>query len=222
MVFARLLPFASGSLHAAASDKSNSRLGRTWIGAARQCIEIVMSYDFILFQPESGIDPREIGGDDDGQIGPRDPSVEALKRRIADALLAHDPTLSEHIFDYDEVARLHKISVAAAYERYRYIELTDIDGGSGTQITLFDDHAAVTVPYWHDDDAAGRAQLQRVWSYMDVLCGVSGYEVFDLQLDRVITRSAFEVASASYSKASERIRSIIAPPQRKRPWWRFW
>jgi hypothetical protein len=181
-----------------------------------------MSYDFVLFRPADGADPRGIGGDDDGESGPRDPAAEALKRRIADALLAHDSALSEHIFDHDEVARVNKIPVAAAYERYRYIELSDIAGRSGTQITLFDQHAAVTVPYWHEDNAVGRAQLQRVWACIDVLCGVSGYEVFDLQLDRVITRGAFEETSARYAQASEHMHSIITPTRRVRPWWQFW
>jgi len=181
-----------------------------------------MSYDFVLFRPESGADPRSIGGNDEGQIGPRDPAVEALKRRVADALLAHDPTLSEQVFDYDEVAKVNKISVAAAYEQYRYVELTDLDGGSGTQITLFDDHASVTVPYWHEDNAVGRAQLARVWGYIDVLCDVSGYEVFDLQLDRMITRGTFEEVGACYAQASARIHSIIKPVRRQRPWWQFW
>lgn len=183
-----------------------------------------MSYDFVLFRPEDGIDPRAIGERDEPEIGARDAAAEAAKRRIADALIAHDPVLSEHVFDYEEVAKLHKISVAAAYHTFRHIELSDIsDGGSGTQITLFDDHAAVSVPFWHADDAAGRAQLQRVWAYIDVLCDVAGYEVFDPQLDRVITRSAFDEADERYAQEAARVRSIAAPVRRRaRPWWKFW
>ena len=64
-----------------------------------------MSYDFVLFRPEDGIDPRAIGERDEPEIGARDQAVEAAKRRIADALIAHDPALSEHVFDYDEVAK---------------------------------------------------------------------------------------------------------------------
>jgi hypothetical protein len=87
---------------------------------------------------------------------------------------------------------------------------------------LFDDHATVSVPFWHDDDAADRAPLPRMWAYIDVLCDVSGYEVFDLQLDRVITRGAFDEGDDRYAKAAARVRSINRPTRRTRPWWKFW
>lgn len=181
-----------------------------------------MSYDFVLFRPEDGVDPRLIVDNDVPETGVRNPTVEAEKRRIADALLAHDPDLSEHVFDHDEIARLYKMPVAAAYEKFRYIELTDVSaGGSGAQITLFDERASVTVPFWHADDARGRAELQRVWGYIDIVCGLSGYEVFDVQLDRVITRGAFDDAHESYAQAAARMQSIDVPI-RRRPWWRFW
>jgi hypothetical protein len=181
-----------------------------------------MSYDFVLFRPDDGVDPRAIVDGDSFETGARDAAIEAAKRRIADALIAHDPDLSEHVFDYDEVARLYKMPVAAAYQAFRYIELTDVSaGGSGTQITLFDDRASVTVPFWHSNDADGR-QLQRVWGYIDIVCRESGYEVFDMQLDRVITRAAFDDARASYARAAARVQSINAPLPRRRPWWKFW
>jgi hypothetical protein len=178
-----------------------------------------MSYDLYLFR--AGTDPRA-ADEDDGERGRRDPAAEALKRKVADALIALDPALDEHVFDHDEIARLHKMPIEEAYERFRYIELSDVSaGGAGTQITLFDDHASVTIPYWHEG-AAARAPFERLWAYLDVICREADYEVYDPQLDRVIERGAFEDVLACYSDAMRRIRGVIADPPRRRPWWKFW
>lgn len=125
------------------------------------------------------------------------------------------------MFDHEEIAKLHKMPVDEARDRFRYIEFSDVaQGGSGTQITLFDDTASVTIPYWHEAEAA-RAQLRRVWSYLDVVCREANYEVFDPQLDRVIDSGAFEDVLACYAQAAGRVRAIVAPA-RKRAWWKFW
>jgi hypothetical protein len=181
-----------------------------------------MSYDFALFRPRAGVDPRDIALAEDGlEDGPRDPAKETAKRKVADALKAFDPALDEHVFDHDEIAKLHKMPVEEAYTRFRYIELSDVaQGGSGAQVTLFDDTASVTIPYWHEGEAA-RAHLQRVWSYLDVVCRETSYEVFDPQLDRVIDSGAFEDVLACYAQAAGRVRAIVAPV-RKRAWWKFW
>jgi hypothetical protein len=181
-----------------------------------------MSYDFVLFRVEDGADPRALANDEVAESGPRDAACEAAKRKLANALIADDPHLSEHVFDYDEIATLHRMPVETAYERFRYIELSDLSpGGSGAQITLFDDRATVTVPYWHADSASAHAQLQRVWSYIDVVCRESGYEVFDVQLDRLISSSAFDEVFVSYAQSTARVRSFNAST-RRRPWWKFW
>lgn len=181
-----------------------------------------MSYDFALFRPRVDVDPRAIVAAEDGlEGGPRDPAKEAAKRKVADALKAFDPALDEHVFDHDEIAKLHKMPVEEAYRRFRYIELSDVaPGGSGAQVTLFDDTASVTIPYWHEGEAA-RAHLQRVWSYLDVVCRETNYEVFDPQLDRVIAAASFEDVLACYGQAMARVRAI-AQPVRKRAWWKFW
>jgi len=184
-----------------------------------------MSYDFHLFATAGGIDPRAIAeADDEGfEVGPRDPAKEAAKRKVADTLIAFDPNLELATFDYEEIARLHRVRVDVAYDRVRHLELTDVSsGGSGVQIMLFDDRASVTVPFWHEG-ADARADLERVWSYIDVICRETGYEVFDPQIDRVIDRGAFDDVFASYMRAMARVKDIAVPQLKKRrPWWKFW
>jgi hypothetical protein len=54
-----------------------------------------MSYDFQLFRPRPGEDPRVTAQRDSDVFAdsPPDPQKEALKRRVADALIAHNPRL---------------------------------------------------------------------------------------------------------------------------------
>jgi hypothetical protein len=184
-----------------------------------------MSYDFHLFAAAAGVDPRAIARADDEGFEParRDPAKERVKRKVADALIARDPNLELATFDYEEIARLHRIRVDVAYERMRHLELTDVSaGGSGVQIMLFDDRASVTVPFWHEGVGA-RADLERVWGYIDVICRETGYEVFDPQIDRVIDRGAFDNVFANYMRAMARVKDIAVPQSMKRrPWWKFW
>jgi len=184
-----------------------------------------MSYDFYLFVADGGIDPRAaMAANEEGfESGARDPAKEAMKRRIADALIAHDPGLEVSAFDYDAIARLHRMRIDVAYERVRHLELTDVSaGGSGVQIMLFDDSASVTVPFWHEG-AGARADIERVWSYIDVVCRTAGYDVFDPQLDRVIERGAFDEVFASYERAMRHVKDVAGPTAKpRRPWWKFW
>ena len=90
-----------------------------------------MSYDFHLFAAAGGVDPRAIAeADDEGfEVGPRDPAKEAAKRKVADALIAFGPNMELATFDYEEIARLHRVRVDVAYDRVRYLELTDVSAG---------------------------------------------------------------------------------------------
>ncbi|MBP6014455.1 MAG: hypothetical protein KBA31_19660 [Alphaproteobacteria bacterium] len=180
-----------------------------------------MSYNLVLFAPRPGVDAREIAlaEDGDGERGVRDPGREAAKRKIADALLKHDRQLEIFEFDYDEISKLHKMPVEQVYERFRHIEINDT-ANDGIQITLFDAHASITIPYWHKG-AAARTVFARLWALIEVVCREGGYEVFDAQLDRVISASAFEDVLARYQGVATRMDDMIGRAPRK-PWWKFW
>lgn len=181
-----------------------------------------MSYDLQFFTPRAGVSVRDIVGDDDGPArGKRNPTVEAKKRKLADALLAHDARLELLEHDFDAIAKLHKMRVDEAYERIRHIELADMTKeSSGIQIVLFDDGAALTIPYWHNGDAAHRV-LEEAWGMIEIICRDTGYEVFDPQLDRVIDVNAFDDVLRSYTGTTQRMEALIGRAPKK-PWWKFW
>ena len=181
-----------------------------------------MSYDFVLLRPGPGVEPREVGTDDGPERGLRDPAVEAVKRRVADALLAHDARLKPFALDFDEIAKLHKMPVEEVYQRFRHVEINDAaERTSGIQVTLFDDHATLTIPFWHKRDVA-RQVLTQAWGYIGIICEACGYEAFDPQLDRVINTGAFEDVLACYEGAGRRIEGVMRPARARKAWWKFW
>ena len=177
-----------------------------------------MSYDLILFRPLEGVDPRSLALTEE-ERGARDPRIEAAKQRITDALLAHDRQLDAFAPDFDKIAKLHKLPVDVAYERFRQIEINDT-ASSGIQIMLFDDHASITVPYWHKG-AAARETFVRLWALIEIVCREGQFEAFDLQLDQTINEQSFDAVVRRYAGVAARMDEMSRRSPR-RPWWKFW
>src|SRR5262245_19510859 len=116
-----------------------------------------MSYDLRLVRVGPGETAEVVAMRDveETPFGPLDPQKEAMKKRAAEALLAADKDLKLFEFDHRKIAKSLKISIEQARHRMRHIELND--DATGIQIMLFDDEAAVTVPYWHDGERARTA-----------------------------------------------------------------
>ena len=182
-----------------------------------------MSYDFRLFKRKAGEDPLTTAhADSDGfPTTPPDPQKEAVKRRVADALIARNPKLEIFQFGYDEIAKREKISVEEARRKYRHLELNGPrEGTNGIQITLFDDEASVTVPFWHQGDKAADT-FRELWGYLEIISREADYLIYDPQLDRVSEPSAgFADALACYSGTVHQVRQEHGG--QKKPWWRFW
>ncbi|NOT40914.1 MAG: hypothetical protein HOP13_10510 [Alphaproteobacteria bacterium] len=180
-----------------------------------------MSYDLRFFTPRPGVDVHDIVGNEDGEgpaQGKRNPVAEANKRKLADALIAHDARLELFKPDFAAIANLHKMRVDEAHERFRHLELNAT--ASGIQITLTDDSASLTIPYWHKGDDARRV-LEQAWGLIEIVCRETNYEVFDGQLDRVIDVNAFDDVLRSYAGTTQRMEALIGRAPKK-PWWKFW
>ncbi|MCE9522313.1 MAG: hypothetical protein K8S25_07770 [Alphaproteobacteria bacterium] len=157
-----------------------------------------MSYAFHLLPPRADGDLREYARleMDDGAFVPVDKAKEAMKMRIAEALVARYPDLevSREGYGRDEPSRL------------RCFEINDLsDGSFGVQIQLFDDEAMVSVPFWHAGEKASACFVQ-VWDFMRIVCGVAGYAVFDKQMDRaLVDGEGPDAALAAYAAAMKRV-----------------
>ena len=184
-----------------------------------------MSYDFKLFKRRAGEDPHVTAQRDSEEFAasPPDPQKEALKRRVADALIAYNPKLEVFQLGYEEIAKHEKITVEQARLKYRYLELNGPDDDSnGIQITLFDDEASVTVPFWHEGEKAADT-FREIWSYLEIISREAGYLIYDSQLDRILDPSqGFDDSLACYSGAMGQIHETFAASDEKKPWWKFW
>ena len=188
-----------------------------------------MSYDFHLLRIAPGEDADEVFGrmieaaEGQGNTRPLDPEKEARKRRIADALIAADPQLEPFRLRHDQIATHLGISEEEARLRYRHIELNGPENGPGIQITLEDDSATVTIPYWHEGGAAASA-FERLWADLRVLSADGNFQVYDPQLGRVLDLDADRRAVLDrYTKVVGLTRTPLdGAVVRKRPWWKFW
>ena len=87
---------------------------------------------------------------------------------------------------------------------------------SGIQITLFDDEASVTVPFWHEGDKAADT-LREIWIYLEIISRQADYLIYDPQIDRILDPSAgIDDALACYSSAMRQIPQNIVSQQQCR------
>ncbi len=164
-----------------------------------------MSYDFRLFLPQPGVDPlvtaQTESDEESDEInpGPPIPAKEVRKRAIAGALMKADPALDVFQFGFEKIAKSQKITVDEAKLQFRHMELNGPEGGPGIQITLFDDGASLTVPYWHKDKKA-KAVFAQIWEYLKVIQRVGGYQIYDPQMECIVNLgSDLEKATKRYS-----------------------
>jgi hypothetical protein len=148
-----------------------------------------MSYDLRLFLARPDVeDPLQTArAEESEEINPGPPiaAKEARKQEIATALAKTDPALKVFQFGFDEIAKFQRITVEEAKVRFRQMELNGPEDGPGIQITLLDDGASLTVPYWHKGKKA-KAVFAKIWEYLLVIQKISGYQVYDPQFDRII------------------------------------
>ena len=122
------------------------------------------------------------------------------------------------------IAKLQKITVEQARLKYRYLELNGLEEDSnGIRITLFDDEASVTVPFWHEGDKAAET-FREIWCYLEIISREAGYLSYDPQIDRILDPSAsFDEALACYSGALRQMNEALsASGAERKPWWKSW
>jgi hypothetical protein len=72
-----------------------------------------------------------------------------IKSGLEKALTEYNPRLERFDLDYSEIAKLEKITIDEAREKFDYIELNPPEGDLVIQITINDDNVTLTIPYWY-------------------------------------------------------------------------
>ncbi|HUM14892.1 MAG TPA: hypothetical protein VL086_04310 [Candidatus Nitrosotalea sp.] len=188
-----------------------------------------MSYDLHLVPRHPGVDPLSAARAlleqraEGLNPGPPVPEKEARKARLAAALMKSSPPLSAFAFEYSAIAARQHITEEEARARYRHIELNGPENGNGIQITLSDDTAGVTIPYWHRP-AAAASVFDDVWWHVALLERDGGFAVYGPQLDRILDLAidgpaVLECYGGGVAQTAKIGAQTRMPAKR---WWRFW
>ena len=188
-----------------------------------------MSYDLHLIPKRRDVDilsaARALLDREEHELnpGPPVPEKEARKARLAGALMKASPQLSVFEFSYSSIAARQHITEEEARTRYRHIELNGPEDGRGIQITLSDDTAEITIPYWHQP-AAAAAVFDDVWRHLALLERDGGFAVYDPQLDRILNLAVDRpaVLECYGSIVAQTAKMGVQTGRPARPWWRFW
>ena len=172
-----------------------------------------MSYDLHLFRPEFDVDPLETierllnENEESDEINPGlpVPGKEERKRALAQALIILNPQLEIFEFGFKELAEMESITENEARSKFRHLELNGADDGNGIQITLSDDTADITVPYWHTGDTA-KQTFEEIWSYLKLLEAEGSFVTYDPQLEKILNLAAdFSTVLETYEEVSGNI-----------------
>lgn len=184
-----------------------------------------MSYDIYLYKSKSGQPDVDEANDilDELESGQTVQDSEDLKQKICKALIEVNPRLSPFVFDYHDIARLQKISVEEARQKFNHIELNTPEDDIATQIIIYDNCVTLTIPYWYSGDKATNL-FDTINHYLKIIHKTSGFFVYDPQ-----TGSAFNPLEKSlegqniYEQGSAHIDKLRNESNvQTKPWWKFW
>lgn len=176
-----------------------------------------LSYDFRLFALRPDEDPLTTARRPPANGGANNAQA-ARKDQIADALFARLPTLQVYQFPYHQIATFERISPEQARDKYRQVELNSPDGGNGLIITLRDNEASVSLPFWHESGRAKHA-IEEAWLCLETISRMTGYLVYDPQMERMLNlETDAPCALAFYTGLVNRLREDHSgPPVQKNP-----
>ena len=173
-----------------------------------------MSYDFELYRVLGDVDPnaayekhverrRQRRSSFRDSLGPVDPVKEQTKRGLVAALIAVNPELQEFRWNYEKLAKEKSIDESEARRRYREVQLTD---DFGLEITLFDDTAAVTIPFRPNSEKV----LRVAWECLRTLESEGHFSTYDSQIGRVLNLAQdFDVVLKTLTNANRMVERTL-------------
>ncbi len=154
-----------------------------------------MSYELYLFKPRAGVDPLETADelflveDENIHRSSPHPEKEIRKHQLADALKKLNPELEVFAPGFNETSEMDSIFEEEENANYRHLELNEAEADNGIQITLSDDKANITIPFWHRGEKAGQV-FGEIWTYLSLLEKEADFITVDPQLGKVLDLSS--------------------------------
>lgn len=97
-----------------------------------------------------------------------------------------------------------------------FVQIHDSQDGTGILVELNDTSGAITVPYWHSEDAD--RVLSLIGIYLKSIHESAGFLAYDPQSECLLDPLNYNGPSLSLYAVG--VESILGQPQK--PWWKFW
>jgi hypothetical protein len=187
-----------------------------------------MSYDLYGYRPSSALpnieEARAVISTEEGQPRRNDEESRTINRKIANAILDHNPRLEEFNPDFEKIAAFDKSTVEAAMARWNHIELNPPEDDLAIQLTVYGDHVDLAIPYWYKEDEAAKI-FELADGYLKVIRNTAGFFAYDPQEDRAFDPQKEGFGShANYERITRQVPTIASNyvSTTKKPWWKFW
>jgi len=123
-------------------------------------------------------------------------------------------------FDYRKIAEFQKITEDEARSLYQHVELTPPEGDLAIQLTVYDDHVFISIPYWYQDSKADKV-FSQCSEYLRVIRRTAGFFTYDPQTGIAFDPLETELNHSQYEKVVKDLPKLTAVRPDK-PWWKFW
>lgn len=187
-----------------------------------------MSYDLYCYRSALG-DPNSAEAEalveainTAEEAGEKKPTSSDTKEKITAALIAHNPRLEPFKFDYSKIAEFQKISEDEARSSYQHVELNPPEGDLAIQLTVYDDHVFISIPYWYQGSKADQV-FSQCSQYLRVIRRTAGFFAYDPQTGIAFDPEQTELRNhQGYEKIVKDLPKIAAEAATPdKPWWKF-
>jgi len=188
-----------------------------------------MSYDLYCYRATSGVpDGAEARALVEAinaaeEAGDAKPTPSRTKETITAALIEHNSRLERFKFDYDKIAESQKISEDEARSRYQHVELNPPEGDLAIQLTVYDNHVFISIPYWYRGSTADQV-FSECSEYLRIIRRTAGFFAYDPQTDIAFDPEKTELRNHQrYEEVVKELPTIAAEASNPdKPWWKFW
>lgn len=188
-----------------------------------------MSYDLYCYRSASGVpDVAEAEALVEAinaaeEAGDTKPTFSDTKERITAALIEHNPRFERFKFDYSKMAESLRISEDEARLRYQHVELNSPEDNLAIQLTVYDDHVCISIPYWYQGSRAHQV-FSQLSKYLRVIRETAGFFAYDPQTGIAVDPQQTDLREHQhYEKVVRDLPTIAAEATKPdKPWWRLW
>jgi hypothetical protein len=187
-----------------------------------------MSYDVYCYRSSSSLlDATEaqalVEAMNEAEEAGETRGTSGTKEKITAALVEYNPRLEPFKFDYSKIAQSRNISEDEARARYQHVELNPPEGDLAIQLTVYDDHVFLAIPYWYSGSKADHA-FSQLSEYLRIISNASGFFAYDPQTGVAFDPSQKELSDHQrYDRVVADLPKIVAQREdQRKPWWKLW